>query len=116
MKKFTVFIIVAVMVVLSGCKKEQNGIDKSLSGTEWVNERESGNITLSFTAIQAVVHSGDDDVFYTYEYDYPTVTMSPESPDESDDWASLPGIISDNTMSVKNLSTQKTIGIFVRKQ
>lgn len=116
MKKFTVFIIVAMMAMFAGCKEEQNGIDRSISGTEWVNERESGNITLSFTAIQAVVHSGEDVIFYTYEYDYPMVTMSPESPDESDDWASLQGIISDNTMSVKNLSTQKTIGIFVRKQ
>lgn len=112
MKRFLAFVSIAMMVMLSGCKKEA----QSLSGTKWVNDSEGGNITLSFTPIQASVHfDGGATYYYSYEYDHPTVLMYPESSEETDDVAPLKGIISDNTMSVVNLSKQKTIGIFSRK-
>lgn len=112
MKRILAFVSIAMMVMLSGCKKEAY----SLSGTKWVNDSEGGNITLSFTPIQASVHfDGGAAYYYSYEYDHPTVLMYPESSEETDDVAPLKGIISDNTMSVVNLSKQKTIGIFSRK-
>ena len=45
------------------------------------------------------------------EYSPSTVMMYPED----DDLAMLKGIISENTMSLVNMSTQKTIGIFTKR-
>lgn len=92
--------------MLASCQKSQTG----LSGTEW--DLSDGSVQLSFTKIQAVFEFSDGKSwYYSYEYNAPTVIMYPEDNDK----ASLKGIISDNYMSVVNLSTNKTIGIFTKK-
>lgn len=112
MKRFLALASVAMMLLLSGCKKEE----QTLAGTKWMNDIDGGNVTLSFTSIQAAVHfDGGPTYYYSYEYEHPTVLMYPESSEESDDVSPLKGIISDNTMSVVNLSKQETIGIFTKK-
>lgn len=115
MKRSLLFLAVILSaIVLSGCSKEL----KSLSGTVWEKNESGLTVTLSFTKIQCerkMVSNYDpsdyETSYYSYEYDASIVMMYPE--DEKN--AALKGIISDNTMSVVNLSTEKTIGIFRKR-
>ena len=89
-----------------------------MSGTVWEKSESDITITVSFTGFQCEVRfvSNTDPLdyetsYYSYEYDAPIVLMYPED----DKRAALKGIISDNKMSVINMSTDKTIGIFTKR-
>lgn len=104
--KRILLLCLSLIMLASSCQKSSTW----LSGTEW--ELNDGSVQLSFTKIQAVfTFPGGVSSYYSYEYNDPTVIMYPEDNDK----ASLKGIISDDNMSVVNLSTSKTIGIFTRK-
>lgn len=107
MKKLFVIVSIVMMVLLSGCKKESG-----LAGTKWEDDRGSYRITLTFTTVRVCLNFGDGSPsYYSYEYTPPTVVMYPED----DNKASLKGIIGGNQMSIVNLSTQKTVGLFTKK-
>lgn len=108
MKKILVFISVMMMVLLSGCKKEE---DKGLAGTVWEQNDGTVVVTITFTSIQAVVDFGDGGNYFSYEYQKPTVLMYPEDTK----YATMKGIISGDQMSVVNTSNGKTIGIFTKR-
>lgn len=110
MKKILVFISVMMMVLLSGCKKEE---DKGLAGTVWEGTDSEGIVTLSFTSIQAVIEfdNGGPIYYYSYEYQKPTVMMYPEDVKN----ATLKGIVSGKQMSIVNTSNGQTLGIYVKR-
>lgn len=109
MKKFFVYLSCMMLVLLSGCKKDE---DASLAGTVWEKNDGSVQTFLSFTSIQAAVSiQGGSTFYYSYEYNDPIVLMYPEDADK----ASLKGIISGEQMSVVNLSNERTIGIFIKR-
>ena len=115
MKRILLLFIVAFSVIcLQGCSKEL----KSISGTIWEKMESDTIVTLSFTDIQCECKMSSASnpskyvySYYSYEYSPSTVMMYPED----DDLAMLKGIISENTMSLVNMSTQKTIGIFTKR-
>lgn len=99
---------------MSGCQKERDEV-KTLSGTIW--EEVSGQLitTLSFDGNickrTLADPSYEETWYYSYEYTDPVVILYPVK----EGLASMKGIISGNTMSVVNLSTQKTIGTFIKR-
>lgn len=108
------FAAVMSAIFLSGCSKEL----KTLSGTVWERQEPDAVITLTFTKLQAEMRyvsktdsSDYSSVYFSYEYDSSVVMMYPEY----DEIATIQGIISGNTMSVVNMSNNKTIGIFTKK-
>lgn len=113
-KALFLFAIALSTLFFAGCSKEL----KTLSGTTW--EKKDGDIvtTLSFTKIQCEIKiasisdlSDYSYAYYSYEYNSSTVMMYPED----DGKATLKGIINDDSMSVINMSNQKTIGIFTKR-
>ncbi len=105
MRKF-IFALVAAVALLSftGCEKEQD----TLSGTTWV----SGSTTIEFSGIACKIAFSNGEEYYSYEYSHPTVIMYPAN----EEMATLKGIISDDVMSVVNMSNEKTIGLFTRQR
>lgn len=108
------FAVVLSAIFLSGCSKEL----KTLSGTVWERQEPDATITLTFTKLQCeMLHVSKTDpsdyssLYFSYEYDSSVVMMYPEY----DEIATIQGIISGNTMSVVNMSNNKTIGIFTKK-
>lgn len=108
------FAVVMSAIFLSGCSKEL----KTLSGTVWEKNGTGTIVTLTFTDVQCELRiastqnpSNYTNTYYVYEYDSSVVMMYPEE----DGKATVRGIISGNTMSVVNMSTEKTIGIFTKK-
>lgn len=105
MKRFLAIVSVIMMVLISGCKKEE----QSLAGTKWEIDGGNESVTLSFTSIKASLsYQGGSTYFYSYEYDDPTVIMHPEASDR----AVLKGIIKDNQMTLINTNTDETVGFF----
>ncbi|MDE5955060.1 MAG: hypothetical protein K2G80_01000, partial [Bacteroidales bacterium] len=91
---------------------------KTLSGTVWEKSSSGVVTTLSFTKVQCELRFASisypqesETSYYSYEYDSSIVMMYPED----DNKAAIRGIISGNTMSVVNMSNNKTIGIFTKK-
>ena len=108
----------AFALVFTSCSKDEGKGDEPVSivGTVW--ERvETDGITLTFrfsgTTCSHVIRSGSVARASEYEYtlDFPKVHMQATDAGIAD----LEGTISDNKMTVKNLSQNKIIGIYTRK-
>ncbi|MCM1176983.1 MAG: hypothetical protein NC115_12735 [Bacteroidales bacterium] len=115
MKKIIVLFFVGLSALLmSGCSKEL----KTLDGTVWEKTDSDVVTTLTFTDVKCELKIAStinpsyySYAYYSYEYSSSSVMMYPES----DENATLKGIISGNTMSVVNMSNEKTIGIFTKR-
>lgn len=117
MKKIKIFLAaLAVAALFVGCSKEP----RSLDGTVWERAITGGTQSLIFSKTQCEMRcdypsypSESWNVWYSYEFNYPTVILYPEYSEENK--AAIKCIINDDTMSVVNMSTEKTIGIFTKK-
>ncbi len=115
MKRTLLILILAISAIfLAGCSKSP----RNLNGTVWVHNSSSLTTTLTFTKVQcelkfaSTTNPADySTYYYSYVYDSSTVMMYPEDSDK----AAIKGIISGNTMSVVNMSTEKTIGMFTKQ-
>lgn len=115
MKRTLLILVLAISAIfLAGCSKSP----RNLNGTVWVHNESSVTTSLTFTKVQCELKFASTtnpsdyyNYYYSYVYDSSTVMMYPESSEK----AALKGIVNGNTMSVVNMSTEKTIGIFTKK-
>lgn len=90
----------------ASCQKEL----ESLSGTKWERTESSYSIIQSFTSELTCEQYWPDGlkISFTYDYSYPNIIMYPSS----SEYATLKGKISGDEMSLVNMSTNKSVGIY----
>lgn len=97
------------LIFASSCQKDQKELE-SLTGTKWERTENSYSVILSFkTGLTCEQYWPDGlKITFTYDYTYPNIIMYPSS----SEYATLKGKISGNEMSLVNMSTNKSVGIY----
>ncbi len=107
MKRFIIALAAAAFTLLAvtGCSL---GMEDDLTGTVWES---SEGVTLTFSGTLCMINDGSEEIFYSYIYLHPTVNLTPDDTKDP----KLQGTISGTTMTVKNVTSQDTFGVFKRQ-
>lgn len=116
MKKLFLLLLVLPLMFVSCGGDDDDDKSSSLSNTVWVGEKDNVTSTLTFTSnVNCTYALTASNVTitnkYTYEVSDNTVNMYPEKTND----AQLRGLIDNNTMSIINTSTGKTINLLTRR-
>lgn len=111
----------SICFILFSCSSDDNSSEKepSLENTLWEKIEDGSKTALAFNKSSCVltltVYNDDIEMSKSADYDYfythPEVTVIPRKSGD----ATLKGIVNNNKMTVTNTSTNKEIGVFIKK-
>lgn len=119
MKKILFLLAIALPLVFASCSKDDEPTKPSVTNTQWVRVESGITATIDFIndkectwELKTSTGSIYSSELYTYKYEDPIVTMTPQK----DGLAVLKGTISGSGMKLYNVSQDKEIGIYTKKQ
>lgn len=114
MKKL-LLLFVATSALFFSCNKDKNKDTPSLTGTTWTEVEDNVSFTLRFSQLEAtytiVAGTSSTSAGYSYEYNHPVVMMFPKEANN----ATLQGTINGSSLTLVNLSSNRTINVLTKK-